>query len=218
MRLMGILLAVLMLTTASVIESDAGGADTGVSPGEEALGGFFLAVRDYYRIPQWEVILIRQRGIPPYEIPVVLFIAKRAHVAPEIIMDFRLRDNAWLYTTLRFGLGPEIFYVPVGVVVRDPPYSRVYRYYNHKPRRKWKTIVLRDDDIVNLVNLKLMSEHHGYPPEKIMRMRSGGKEFVSINDEIRKKKEKIKGENSVERNFPHPSHRRSSSPLSELLR
>ncbi len=52
--------------------------------------------------------------------------------------------------------------------------------------------MLGDDDVVNLVNLKFMSEHYGYPPEKIIKMRSGGKEFVSIYDEIRKEKEKMK--------------------------
>jgi hypothetical protein len=192
MRLKGVFMAVIMLTTtASVRESDAGG-DMGVSIAGEGLSGFFLVVGDYYRVPQKEIIIIRERGIPPYEIPVVLFIAKRAHVAPEIITVLRLRDNAWLHTTLRFGLGPEIFYFPVGGVVRDPPYGRAYGYYKHKPKKEWKTILLRDDDIINLVNLKLMSEHYGYPPEKIIKMRSEGKEFVLINDEIRKEKEKIK--------------------------
>jgi hypothetical protein len=192
MRLKGVFLAVIMLAiTASARESDAGG-DMGVSIAGEGLNGFFLAVGDYYRVPQKEIIIIRERGIPPYEIPVVLFIAKRAHVAPEIIMVLRLRDNAWLHTTLRLGLGPEIFYFPVGGAVRDPPYGRAYGYYKHKPKKEWKTILLRDDDIINLVNLKLMSEHYGYPPEKIIKMRSEGKEFILINDEIRKEKEKIK--------------------------
>jgi hypothetical protein len=190
MRLMGIFFAVLMFTTVSVIESGAGGSNTGVSPGEEALNGFLLAVGGYYRIPQTEVVVIRERGIPPYEIPVVLIIAKRAHVAPETVTDFRLRDNTWFYTTLRFGLGPEIFYVPMGVVVKDPLYSRVYGYYTHKPKKEWKTILLSDDDIINLVNLKLMSEHYRYPPEKVIKMRSRGKEFVSINEEIKKERER----------------------------
>jgi len=105
-------------------------------------------------------------------------------------MNFRLRDNTWLYTTLRFGLGPEIFYVPVGVVAKDSLYGKAYGYYNHKPKKEWKTILLSDNDIINLVNLKLMSEHYGYPPEKIIKMRSGGREFDSINNEIRKEKEK----------------------------
>ena len=192
MRLKGVFIAVIMLTTtASVRESDAGG-DMGVSIAGEGLSGFFLVVGDYYRVPQREIMIIRERGIPPYEIPVVLFTAKRAHVAPEIIINLRLRDNAWLHTAFRFGLGPEIFYVPVGVIVIDPPFRKAYGYYKHKPKKKWNTIALSDDDIINLVNLKLMSEYYGYPPGKIIKMRSGGIEFVSINDEIRKDREKIK--------------------------
>lgn len=189
MRLMEIFL-VLMFTTTSAIKSGAGGASTGISPGEEALGGFLLAVADYYRIPQVKVKVIRERGIPPYEIPVALFIAKKAHVAPEIVIDFRLRDNTWLYTTLRCGLGPEIFYVPVSVKVKDQLYGKIYGYYQHTPKEEWRTIVLSDSDIIDLVNLKLMSEHYGYPPEEIMKMRSEGVEFGAINDEIFKKKGK----------------------------
>ncbi len=196
---MGIFSAVLMFTTASVVESGAGGVDTAGSPAEEVLIGFFLAVGDYYRIPYTEVMILRDRGIPAREIPVVLFIAKRAHVEPEIVTDFRLRNNTWFYTALRFGLGPEIFYVPVGVAVKDSVYGKAYGYYQHKPKKEWKTIVLSDDDIINLVNLKLMSEYYGYPPEKIIKMRSRGKEFYSINDEIRKEDGKIRkhGEKEV---------------------
>ncbi len=192
MRLVTVALAILMLTSAPLVKSDAGGANTCVSLGDEALNRFFLAIGDYFRISQREVIIIRERGIPAHEIPVVLLIAKRAHVEPEIVMDFRLRDNTWLYTTLRFGLGPEIFYVPAGGVAKNSLYGRTYNYYKHKPKREWKKIVLNDDDIINLVNLKLMSEYYGYPPEKIIKMRSGGKEFFSINDEIRKREAKIR--------------------------
>lgn len=193
MHLIGVFLAVIMLiiTDASITESDAG-VDKGVSVGQEGLKKFFLVVRDYYRVPQREIILITGRGIPPYEIPVVLFIAKRARLAPEIITDFRLRDNAWLYIALRFGLSPEIFYVPVSVVARDPLYGKTYESFMQKPKKEWKTILLSDDDIINLVNLKLISEHYKYPPEKIIKMRSEGKEFILINNEIRKEKEKIK--------------------------
>ena len=119
MRLIEIFLAVLMFMAGPAIESNAGEAESRIPSGEKTLSEFFLVIEDYYRIPQTEVVLIRERGIPAYEIPVVLFIAKKAHVAPEIVIDFRLRDNTWLYTALRFGLGPEIFYVPVDVVERD---------------------------------------------------------------------------------------------------
>jgi hypothetical protein len=80
----------------------------------------------------------------------------------------------------------------VGAVVSGPPYGRAYGYYKNKPKKEWKTIVLSDDDVVNLLNLKFMSEHYDYPPEKIMKMLWEGKEFVSINDEIRKERGKMR--------------------------
>jgi hypothetical protein len=42
--------------------------------------------------------------------------------------------------------------------------------------------------VVNLVNLKFMSEHYAYAPEKVMQMRSEGQHFVAINDSIQKEK------------------------------
>ena len=52
---------------------------------------------------------------------------------------------------------------------------------------------LGDDDVVNLVNLKFASEHYGYSPEKVIKMRSEGRNFVEINEEItRGKGQKVK--------------------------
>ncbi len=197
-RFIGIFFAILMVTISSITELDTPSVGPTTSPGKEALNGFVLAVGDYYRIPQREVIIIKERGIPPREIPVVLLIAKKAHVAPEIVADFRLRGNTWLDTTFRFDLGPEIFYVRVGLVIRDPLYGNVYLRYTHKPKKEWSRIALSDDDIINLVNLKLMSEHYGYPFETIIRMRSSGQQFDSIDDEIRREKDKTKGNDLVE--------------------
>jgi len=189
MRFMGIFLTGLIFTTFSAIESR--GIDTRVLPGEKALSGFLLTIGNYYRIPQTEVMIIKEMGIPAYEVPVLLFIAKRARVEPGDVRDFRLRNNTWLETTLRFGLSPQIFYVAVGGGINDALYGKAYGYYKHTPKKEWKRIVLSDDDIINLVNLKLLSEYYEYPPEKIIKMRSQGKEFCSINDEIRGQERKI---------------------------
>jgi len=185
------LTAIMLTAGAQVIESETGG-DIGGSIGEEGQRGFILAVGDHFRVPRREVIIIKERGFHPFEVPVVLSLAKRAHVEPEVVMDLRLSGYTWLDITFRVGLNPEIFYVPVGATVTGPPYGKACGYYKKKPKKKWKTIVLSDDDVINLVNLKFMSEHYGCPPEKIIKMRSGGKEFVSINDEIRKEKKEVK--------------------------
>jgi len=159
--------------------------DLGVSIGDEGIRGFYLAAGDYYRVPQKEVVIIRERGLPVEEVPVVLFIAKRARISPAAVINFRLSGSTWLNIMLRFGLSPEILYVPVKGV-HGPPYGKAYGHYKNKPKKKWGKIVLGDDDVINLVNLKFISDYHGFSPEEVIKMRSQGKNFVGINDEVRK--------------------------------
>lgn len=95
---------------------------------------------------------------------------------------------------IHFGLSPEIFYVPVRAVP-GPPYGKAYGYYKNKPKKEWKKIVLDDDDIINLVNLRFISKHYVYSSDNVIRMREKGKSFIDINHEIREiKKTKEKRE------------------------
>jgi hypothetical protein len=102
-------------------------------------------------------------------------------------MDLRLSGRSWMDITLHFGLGPDIYYIPVKEVY-GPPYGRAYGHYKNKHRKDWRKIRLIDSEVVDLVNLRFMSEHYGRPPEDVMRMRSSGKSFIVINDEFRRGK------------------------------
>lgn len=168
----------------------------GVSGGNEGITGFNLSVGNYYRVPEREVLIVRDRGIHQEELPVVFFLAQRARVAPGAIVDLRLRGMSWMDITLHFGLQPDIYYVPVRVVGKQgPPYGNAYGYYKKHPKREWKKIRFKDDEIVNQVNLKFISEHYGYAPDQVMKHRSEGRNFVEIDRDIREHKEgKKKGE------------------------
>ena len=160
---------------------------TGISIGKEGVQGFYFAIGEYYHLPEKEVIVVHERRVPDEELPVVFFIAREAHVALSVIIDLRLSGKSWWEITVHYGLSPEIFYVPVEVVP-GPPYGKAYGYYKKKPRKEWKSIVLSDVDVVNFVNLRFMTEHYGYRPEEVIRMRSAGKSFVVIHDEVIKGK------------------------------
>ncbi|RJR51693.1 MAG: hypothetical protein C4576_03370 [Desulfobacteraceae bacterium] len=167
--------------------------DMGVSIGSEGFRGFYMSVGDYFRVPEREVIVIRDRGIYPDHVPVVLYLSQMARVRPDVIVDMRLGGLSWLDITVRLGLGPEIYYVPVKVVRSGPPYGKAYGYYKKHPRGDWHHIKFSDREIVDQVNLRFLSEHHGYAPERIMNMRSGGRDFVTINHEVNRSKGKGKG-------------------------
>jgi hypothetical protein len=154
----------------------------GVSGGAEGIRSFNLSIGEYYHVPEREVIVVHERGIQEEELPVVFFIAQMAHVSPEAIVDLRLRGMNWMDITLHFGLNPEIYYIPVR---QGPPYGHAYGHYKNHPKSGWHKGDLRDSDIVNQVNLKFISEHHRFAPEKIMKYRSEGRSFPIIDRDIR---------------------------------
>lgn len=189
MRLPGLLFA-LMLSAVIPVHAD-NRVDVGATIVDGNIRNFYLAIGEYYRVPEREVIVIRERHIPDHEVPVVLYIAQKAHVEPAVIIDLRLKGSSWMDITLHFGLGPDIYYVPMREV-SGPPYGHAYGYYKHKPKHQWKNIRLDDDEVVNQVNLRFISERYKYAPDEVVRMRSGGKDFIVINEDIRKGKAKFR--------------------------
>ena len=160
--------------------------NVGVSIGEEGLRGFYLAVGDYYKVPEREIVVIKERRIPPEETPVVLIIAAQARVTPSAVIDLRLAGKSWMDISIHLRLSPEIFYVPVKVAVAGPPYGKAYGYFKNKPKKEWNKIILTDAEIINFINLKFISEHYKHEPEKVIRMRQKGTSFVMIHGEVKK--------------------------------
>jgi hypothetical protein len=163
--------------------------NVGVSGGSKGIEGFQVSIGNYYHVPQREVVVVHERGIHEEELPVVFFIAQRAHVKPEAVVDLRLRGMSWMDVTIHFGLSPEIYYVPVKVAKQGPPYGHAYGYYKKHPKGNWHREDLRDEDIINQVNLKFISEHHRYAPDKVMKYRSEGRSFPTIDHDIRYQKQ-----------------------------
>lgn len=172
--------------------------DAGISVGPEDLKSFYFSISDYYHVPEKEVLVVRERKIPDEELPVVFFIAARSGVEPKVIVDLRLGGSSWYDISVRYGIYADVYYVPL-VVSPGPPYGKAYGYYKNKPKKDWKKIKLADDDIINLVNLRYISEYYDYKPENIVKMRSDGKNYVMISEnakaEKKENKDKFKKQN-----------------------
>lgn len=152
------------------------------------IGDFHVAVANYYHVPEREVVVIRERRISDDELPVVLFIARQARVPTARVIELRERGRSWWDISVGFGLKPDVFYVPVAVAP-GPPYGKAYGHYK-KPRGQWNTIVLSDADVVNMVQLRFLSEHYGVPPERVIEARSHNRDVVTTYSEIGGKKSK----------------------------
>ena len=168
----------------------------GVSFADGRLLGFYFSISKYFNVPSETVIDIRSRyRLADEDLPVVFFIAKQARVEPSLIINLRLKGLSWWDISVQFGLNPEIFFVPVTVVKIGPPYGKAYGYYRHyHGQKKWGEVMLSDEDIINLVNLKFLAEIHKAEPERIMEMRARGLGFVDIHESIQMQKNKGQGQ------------------------
>jgi len=176
--------------------------NVGISGDGKGIEGFHVSVGEYYRVPEREVTVVHRRGIAEEELPVVFFLSQRAHVPPNVIVNMRLRHMSWMDITLHFGLSPEIYYVPVDVA-HHPPHGRAYGYYHNHPRHTWKQLRMSDHDIVDQVNLRFLSNHYGYAPERIMRYRGEGRSFIAIEQDVRREKKPVAHSKIVNRRYPH---------------
>ncbi len=172
--------------------------DFGVSISDGRLADFYLAVGSHYGVAPREVVAVRDRyHFPDEDLPVVYFLAARAHVAPSVIIGLRAGRTPWFDIALRFGLSPDIFFVPVAAERIGPPYGHAYGYYQKHRGGKWKGVVLADREVVDLVNLRFMSEYHRIPPADVIAMRGRGTAFVSIHEHYGKGRGKTSGHDKI---------------------
>lgn len=203
MRKLSILAVLLFVLTMSAITVHAG-VDIGLSADKDGLKSFYLAIGEHYVTYDKEIQTIRRLNIPDEELPLVFFISGRAGVSKNEIIKLRVGGSSWMDICLHFGLTADIFYVPVKGNP-GPPYGKAYGHYKNKNKKEWKDIRLTDAEIIDFVNLKFLSEHYGYSPDEIIKMRSKGKSFIDINSDVKEMKAKKK-ENSLVQNKEKKNH------------
>ncbi|MBV5335336.1 MAG: hypothetical protein JZU49_05975, partial [Sulfuricurvum sp.] len=150
--------------------------DIGVSGSDRGINAFSLSIGDYYRVPQQEVMII-ERSIPRDEMSVVYFLARESHRDARYISNLRLRGNSWWDISLRLGLNPRTLYRIDTRRHAGPPYGQSYGYAkNHH---------LRDSEIIDLVNVRFLSDYHHISPDEVIDRRRGGERYNRINEHYR---------------------------------
>ncbi len=166
-----------------------GDVTAGITIGSGGSREFHLAVCNHYHVDEVKIVHIRKRKVPDEHIPVVFYIAQRAKVPPDRVVELRVQGKSWMEITAHFGLGVDIYYVPVAKVY-GPPFGRALGHFKNKKRSEWATIRLADADVVNLVNVKFLSAHYGFTADKIITMRQKGDNFIKLNSRVKVHKAK----------------------------
>lgn len=141
---------------------------------------YFRAVAGFFNLPPNEIAILSDWRIPADEIPVVLFVARRAGVSPEALVALRQSGSGWSTLAERYRVRASAFHVPVG---DDAPTGRLeatYGQFRSTPVGEWGALRLSDDAIVALVNVRVISQSLRLPAERVLAETTAGESFVDL--------------------------------------
>ena len=147
------------------------------APDQAALASYYGAVGEHFKVPASEVMILSEWRLGAEEIPVVLYVARQGGISPEAVMALRRTGQGWPALARRYQLDAVSFHVPLdgspGLL------ARVYDAYRSRPRSEWSAIELQSEDIVGLVNLRVLSEFLQVGPGAVLQARDRAGSWVA---------------------------------------
>lgn len=162
----------LALVAAAVVPVDLHGQSDEVE-------AYYRAVGDHFQVSFQEVSILSEWQLAPDEVPVVLFLASRGGISPDAVVALRRGGRGWAELASRYGVGAEDFHVPLGGGAAVGSLDRAYEQYEATPAASWGGIVLSDDEIVGLVNVRVLSEAANVSGARVLQARERAGSYVA---------------------------------------
>lgn len=155
-------------------------ADGGTQEATDAKTAYFATVAQFFGVPSSEVAILAEWPLPAEEIPVVLFVARRAGVSPEALVALRRAGRGWAELATRYQVGPRQFHVPLAPQADAGVLREAYRRYRTLPPERWDEVSLSDRDIIVLVNVRVLAQTLHRAPEEILRAYEDAGSFIEL--------------------------------------
>lgn len=149
------------------------------SRGNVETDSYRAGLENHFRLTASDMADNMAHGASEEEVPIALFIARQSGMDTDAVWSVHDSGLNWMQVAWHFQLNPWVFFTPLpSKSVEHTPYEKAYGIYASRAQK----VTLEDSDLVNLVNLKFISEQYGCPPEEVVRMRADGKSFREINE------------------------------------
>ncbi len=133
---------------------------------------YLHAVAEHFGTPGQEVLVLSQWSLSVGEIPVVLFLADRAGISPDVVVAQRQRGRSWMDIAQEFSLHAGDFHVRVE---GSPGFlAEAYARFGSLDASRWSTVSLSDVEVVGLVNVRFLSRFLGVSPSRVVRELGSG--------------------------------------------
>ncbi len=162
---------------AAVLAGGASPVPLAGQPGASARDAYLRAVSEHFGAPEREVSVLAQWGLSAGEIPVVLHLADRAGVSPDVVVAQRRRGGEWMDIARGLSVHAGDFHVridgPAGFL------SAAYERFGGVAASDWSGVGLTDAEVVGLVNVRFMSRSLGVSAGEVARRLGDGGDMVA---------------------------------------
>lgn len=170
MTRMAVVMAVLMWQPAGAAARQETGAER----------AYLRAIARYFQVPEGEISILAHWGLPSDEIPVALFVARRAGVSPEALVALRESGRTWNGLAASYNIGANALHVPLRDIGSAGELTAAYGRFRDTPVAQWGTIRLEEREIIALVNVRVLSDALGVAPDDIARRTGSVRTFAEL--------------------------------------
>lgn len=149
----------------------------------------------YHEMSRAQLDSVAEVGLSPEELPAVIAVAQAAKTHPTQVARERSEGNTWTSVMKAHGVTPDIFYFMLSGSFDSKTYAPIFAKFNDQAHGKIHEVILDDEEVIALANLRFIYRHHDFSVFKVMAFRDNGKGFLKINNTVRQlKKERLKKE------------------------
>jgi hypothetical protein len=141
---------------------------------------YFRAVAEFFSMAAAEVAILSEWSLPSDEVPVVLFVARRAGVSPDALVALRRSGSPWAQLIGRYHLGAGHFHVPLAASADPGRLGGAYERFAEVSPERWSEVRLRDDEIIDLVNLRIVAQTLRMSPGDVLGRAVPGVTWVDL--------------------------------------
>lgn len=171
----------LLLAGALILSRPEGGAAQSTG----ARDAYYRTVSDHFRVPLREVAILGDWDLKPEEIPVVLFVSTQAGVSPDVVVGLRKSGRPWVDVARQVGVGTMAFHVPLPEDAPLGALSESLGQLRGRPISRWGDVRLTDDDLVALVNFRILSHELGVSLDQVIRAWDESGDFLACHQRVR---------------------------------
>ena len=153
-------------------------------PDRTAINAYYAIIGQAFPISPDEVEILAEWPLRPDEIVVVLFVARNAGVSPDAVASLRSSGARWASILRTYSIGAGALRVPFPAGTMLGPLEETYRTFSETPRASWSSIVLSDEAVIALVNIRILARQVGVTVSRVLQTWDGEGGFVLVHQRI----------------------------------